>query len=236
MGEVPEYIRKRMLSSSPEDCCVRPCTVPQIFEGFLDEAKVATVGINPHGARDCKKYSPKGICAMDEEGVRQAYKDKRHFFDLIRYAPYFDPLEQVLNECGASFGGLYGRKPSAVSLDLAQWATNPSPWSALPRRVQWKLLDDGREFFTALLEQNDQIRLVLATSRAVVDELWIEHKVPFTLVDTLRVPGYTRAMRVFCAETGDRQFIGWNWPLSRMGTKMKQDLAKRVGELYRNGC
>ena len=236
MSEVPGYIRDRILSSPPENCRVVPCTVPQIFEGFLDKAKVATVGINPHGARSRKDYSPLGECAMDEEGVRQAYEDKRHFFELIRYVPYFDPLEQVLNECDASFGGLYGRTPSAVSLDLAQWATHPSSWSALPHRVQWKLLDDGREFFRTILERNGQIELVLATSRAVVDELWIEHKIPFRLVDTIRVPGYTRAMRVFCAETGDRQFIGWNWPLSRMGTRMKDALAKRVGELYRNGC
>ena len=173
---IPDYIRERILRPIPQDCCVPDGLIPQVAEGYLEKARIATVGLNPKGARSRKEYSPEGEFDLDEAGLQKAWQDKRQYFESNYYRPYFGPLEKILNACGASYGGLCGpNNPSAVSLDLVQWATDPSSWSELPYGVPEKLLEEDKAFFGRLLTENPNIELVLAISRRVVEELKYRH-------------------------------------------------------------
>ena len=239
MGEIPDYVRERILSEPPEHCCAVLCTVPQIGEGYVEHAKIATVGINPHGARSRKKYSPLGECAMDEAGLAEAYEDKRQYFEKRKYG-YFTHLEKILNACNASYGGLYAEREShlnlAASLDVVQWTTDPL-WSELPRRcspdAQKRLLDDGVPFFRETLRRNDGISLLLGNGRSAVEQLERAFKVEFR---RWREAGL--GTHLYCGELLGRPFIGWSTFLSNspLNKEQRAQLARRVGELYRSRC
>ncbi len=239
MEKIPDYIRERILSEPPVHCCVVPCQVPQIGEGYVEHATVATVGINPRGARPRKKYSPQGECAMDEAGLAEAYEDKRKYFERRTYT-YFTHLEKILNACGATYGGLYAEDDShsvlAASLDMVQWTTDPL-WSELPRRcslhAQERLLDDGVPFFRETLRKNAQIGLLLGNGKSVVEQLERAFEVEF--------PKWREAelgTHLYCGELLGRQFIGWSAFLSNapLNKAQRAQLARRVGELHRSGC
>ena len=46
---IPDYIRERILRPIPQDCCVPDGLIPQVAEGYLEKARIATVGLNPKG-------------------------------------------------------------------------------------------------------------------------------------------------------------------------------------------
>ena len=113
--------------------------------------------------------------------------------------------------------------PSAVSLDLVQWATKPSLWSELPAGVQKKLLEQDSAYFAMLLKKNPNIELVLAISRGVVDELQCRHGAQIVHEETCG------SFRLFRGEVLGKQLIGWNYSLAYKS--MPAEVRQRVGEL-----
>ena len=171
IGEtIPSYIRDYLLGARPpENCCVPEDSLPALVEGDLRQARVATVGINPHGGLSRDKYPP-----LEEGGAEMVWNDKQRYFQKRRY-PYFGRLERVLKKCGVSYGGKYDLEdyyPNrlACSLDLVQWPTTPL-WSKISKEAQAKLLKDGRPFVELVLERTPSIRLLLGNGRTVVREL-----------------------------------------------------------------
>ena len=226
---LPGYIAKELRRSPPKDCCVQQDALPQIAEGYLEEAKVATVGINPRGAAKRADYLP-----MDAGGDEQAWDHKRRYFERRKYS-YFTHIEPILNACGASFGGKYdpeGRYAPAVSLDFVQWATDPL-WAGLSQEAKTRLLDDGAPFFIELLNRNPNIDLLLANGRSVVTQMASLFNRQFP---EWSEPGL--GTNLFCGEVLGRQFIGWSTFLSNstLNRRQRAALAERVGELYLNGC
>ena len=230
MSEIPEYIREQLNAQPPEDCCVQHDTLPEIGTGYFEQARVATVGINPHGGARRLSYPP-----MDEGGAEQAWDDKQRYFERRTYS-YFTHLEPILQACGASYGGKYDpdRRYSslAVSLDVVQWATDPQ-WGGLSEDAKNKLLVNGASFFTKVLEENPNIEVLLGNGKSAVEQMASSFKVHFRerKENDLRT-------RLYCGELLGRQFIGWstflsNSPLNRLE---RAELANRVGELYRTGC
>ena len=140
---IPSYIRDYLLGARPpENCCVPEDSLPALVEGDLRQARVATVGINPHGGLSRDEYPP-----LDGGGAEMVWNDKQRYFQKRRY-PYFGRLERVLKKCGVSYGGKYDLEdyyPNrlACSLDLVQWPTTPL-WSKISKEAQAKLLKDGR--------------------------------------------------------------------------------------------
>ena len=240
MFNVPAYIAQRLVDSPPDGCCVVPCTIPQIGEGPVEFARIVTVGINPHGPRSCKDYSPRGDCELDMRGVQRAYDDKRLYFVRRKYG-YFTHLEHILNACNATYGGRYAGDREyerilemhlAASLDLVQWCTDPL-WSKLPRDVRERLLGDGKSFFKNTLRHNPNIELLLGNGRSVVEQVERSFGTRFR-----RWTEEGLGTDLYCGEVLGRQFIGWSAFLSNspMNKAQRAQLAKRVRELYRSGC
>lgn len=44
---IPEYIEHRIRQPIPDDLCVVQNSIPVIFFGNIDQAKIATISINP---------------------------------------------------------------------------------------------------------------------------------------------------------------------------------------------
>ena len=232
---IPHYIREQLLHATPpDDCCVPPGAIPAIVEGHLDTARVATIGLNPHGAWSRRDYSPMGQDTLDDAGIEKVWEHKEQYFERKKYA-YFGRLERILKECGASYGGRYDptRRFScaAVSLDLAQWATKPL-WSGLAPETRQTLLDDGVPFFEETLRRHPDIELLLANGMTVVNSL--EQRLSAQIEELARIdgPGYDQPMRVFQGTVLDRPLIGWNRPPSQIRERgMLAALATRVAEL-----
>ena len=94
-----------------------------------------------------------------------------------------------------------------------------------------KLLADGVPFIKQQLTESPSIRLLLGDGVRVKEQVEGRLGAETPCVDTLTVRGYKRTMRVFSGEALGRFYIGWNWPLVRIGSKMVEKLAKRVGEM-----
>ena len=78
---IPSYIRDYLLGvTPPENCCVPKGSLPALVEGDLRQARVATVGINPHSGLSRTKYPP-----MDEGGAEMMWNDKQQYFQKGRY-------------------------------------------------------------------------------------------------------------------------------------------------------
>ena len=228
---IPNYIRDYLLGATPPDgCCIPEGSLPALVEGDLRQARVATVGINPHGGLSRDEYPP-----LDGGGAEMVWNDKQRYFHKRRY-PYFGRLERVLNKCGVSYGGKYDLEGHysdrlACSLDLVQWPTDPL-WSGIPKEAQAKLLKDGRPFVELVLEKNPSIRLLLGNGHTVVREL--EQAFSVQLESSGQIEGF----RLFIGEVRGVRFIGWNSFLSRRGVTILQmeALGERVAELAEKVC
>jgi len=222
--DYPAYIRD---ATPPDSCCVPAGALPHVVEGQVNEAVVATVGINPHGVWHCSHYPP-----MAASGAEELWEDKRRYFENHRYR-YFTVLEPILNACGASYGGRYvSSQPNlACSMDVVQWPTDPL-WRKLDRRVQDRLIEDGRPFFEKVLRESPNIRLLLGNGRTVAETLErifgtrFEERVERCL-----------GTSVFCGELLGRRFVGWSQFLSnsRMRRSQRAELASLVGRLSTSG-
>ena len=216
IGEaIPRYIRDYLLGATPpEGCCVPEGSLPALVEGDLRQARVATLGINPHGGLSRDEYPP-----LDGGGAEMVWNDKQRYFQKRRY-PYFGRLERVLKKCGVSYGGKYDLEGHyserlACSLDLVQWPTNPL-WSEIPKEAQAKLLEDGKPFVELVLEKTPSIGLLLGNGHTVVREL--EQAFSAQLESCGQIEGF----RLFTGEVRGVRFIGWNSFLSRRGVTIPQ--------------
>ena len=223
--DYPAYIRG---AAPPDGCCVPPGALPQVVEGHVSVAGVATVGINPHGVWHRGNYP-----SMNEGGAEQVWEDKRRYFEDHRYR-YFTALEAILNACGASYGGRYvSCQPHvACSLDVVQWPTDPL-WGKLDRRIQDRLIEDGRPFLEKVLRESPNIKLLLGNGRTVVDRL----EGIFGTLFERRVDDGSLGTTVFSGELLGRRFIGWSQFLSnsRMNRCQRAQLARLVGQMSASG-
>ncbi len=235
MSDIPGYLRDYLLSAKPpEGCCVPEGSLPALVEGRLLEAKVATIGINPHSGPHTGEWLRRDYSPLDREGSAKLWAAKEGYFEKRHY-PYFGRLERVLRQGGVSFGGKYDPEGSypyrACSLDIVQWPTGPM-WSELRETAQRKLLEDGRLFFRRLLEENPQIRLLIGNGHTVAQVLEQAFSVKFESV---------RPIGDFALSTGKVHgvtFSGWNYFLSRRGVTVPQmeALGERVFELAGDIC
>lgn len=237
---IPDYVREHVLHAQPPiGCCVPKGSVPAIAEGHFTSARIATVGINPHGSWNREDFSPRQSPAMgrgylNEHFLNRVWEEKTRYFERNTHR-YFTALQPILNACGATYGGNYGSDwpELACSLDLVQWPTDPL-WSELPRKcsadAQGKLLADGAAFFEKILKKNENIELLLGNGKTVVDQFQRTFDVRF---DNWKVDDL--GARIYRGDLLGRRFIGWSAFLSNspMNRSQRAELAHLVGELWR---
>ena len=231
---LPEYAQLRAAQKPPEGCCIPDGAIPTIAYGDPAEARVATIGLNP--GHEHQREARRGA----RPGVAPNAKAEMYGYDYFttevgRSTPgFFDPLEKVIVECGASY--LDG---SACHLDLAQWPTSKR-WRDLPPGAQARLLEDGTPFVKRQLAENPKIKLLLANGAGVVTALEGEFGVKFEEAAVPPVKFRRREARLLTCEFEGRLVIGWRPNLrSDFGAygvtnEGKRELAQRVGEIARS--
>ena len=150
--------------------------------------------------------------------------DCNSYFRRVPYRRWFDQLDRILKECGASY-----YDGTACALDLVQWATAPV-WSGLPDGVQERLLDADGTFLKTQLEENRNVKLVLANGRQVVDGLRARG---FPLDPAGSIGRNRKSIDLFRGRNGDRTFVGWNKNLQsgHLTRSTKDELGAEVGRL-----
>ena len=242
---IPGYIREYVLNAKPPDgCCVPEGSIPALAEGHFTSARVATVGINPHGSWKRKDFLPKGwetldTVAVGEPLLNRVWEEKTLYFERRYFQNndnrYFTALKPILNACGVTYGGRYGAEQPTLgcSLDLVQWATDPL-WSSLPTEcspdAQGKLLSDGAAFFEKMLQENGNIQLLLGNGKSVVEQIERTFKMRFDKrkVDNLPV-------HIYCGDLLGKRFVGWSTFMSnsRLNMSQRAELGRLVDELSR---
>ena len=239
---VPEYIRRQLDADPPPNCDVPECAIPALIEGRIDTATVATIGINPHGTWCRYDYAPLRNWELDDLGITRLLEDKKRYFIKKKYGRYFGRLETILNNLGASYGGLWDPKcqysVSAVSMDVVQWPTDPL-WGELGRgkagRVkQTELKRTSQDMFIDLLTEHPKIKQLLGNGKEVKETLELYGA---QIQDSEPCFDF-RNFKLYCGEFVGRRIIGWtaSLPNSMLTKSQMTNLAKRVGELARSGC
>ena len=127
---IPDYIREHVLNAQPPGgCCVPEGSVPALAEGHFTSARVATVGINPHGSWNRKDFLPRGSLTMDrddlnEQFLSRVWEEKTRYFERNRYR-YFTTLQPILSACGATYGGRYGTGGPDLACFPWTWSSGP---------------------------------------------------------------------------------------------------------------
>ena len=163
-ARIADYVERRIRQPPPGDCHVFPGSTPVVSFGDIRTARVATVGINPTSV----EFTGGHIPLVGQRSVHQVLADCNGYFQRKPLKRWFDQLERILKKFGDSY-----YDGSACALDLVQWATDPV-WSKLPAprlRKQKQLLSVDAPFLKMQLEENTNIKLVLANGVCVVDEL-----------------------------------------------------------------
>ncbi|MYJ06255.1 MAG: hypothetical protein F4061_18035, partial [Acidobacteria bacterium] len=194
---IPGYIERRIRQRPPGGCCVVPGSTPVISFGDVSVARVATISINPSH----REFSD-GHIPLNRESVHDVLADCNGYFRREPYKSWFNQLEAwILQKCGASY-----YDGTACALDLVQWATDPV-WSDLPGGVRDRLLAADGTFLKTQLEENKNVKLVLANGRQVIDGLQAMG-FPLDYGESITPDG--RQIHLFRGRLGERTFIGWN--------------------------
>src|SRR5262249_40842193 len=118
-GIVP-YIEQRLRRPAPHNCHVVPGSTPVISFGPASTAGVATLGLNPSrveflddagrertGAQrrlaTHRSLHTSDLVHARPEVLEQVVADCSSYFRRNPYRRWFDQLERVLTECGASY-------------------------------------------------------------------------------------------------------------------------------------
>ena len=239
---IPDYMLKQILEAKPpEGCCVPEGALPALAEGHLEIARVATIGINPHGGPHTNEWLREKYSPLDKGGAERLWEHKTTYFEYKKYR-YFSSLERILKKCGFSYGGQYDHEDHysdcfACSLDIAQWPTNPR-WGQVPKTAQEELLRDGAPFLRKILEKNPRVKLMLGNGSSVVEGLEKAFGVRFN--KTKPIKGLWRYdVQMYDSALLGRRFIGWSVNLQSspgVSNELRDEVAKRVGELVSGIC
>lgn len=245
MDTLPDYIERRIRRSIPPDSGVVPGSTPVVSFGNSRTAVFATLGINPSRAeflakngdlligeyRRLSTHNSLGIDSLADAPVSlvtQVLRDCDNYFAINPYSRWFNQLEGVLNECGASY-----YNGTACHLDLVQWATDPT-WGRLdPKSIKKHLLDADAAFLADQLSR-ENISVLLVNGSAVISQL--ERSLGVTFIEQAPITGYRlHDTRLFTGTiSGKITVIAWSTNLqSSFGVShdLRSELSVQVAAL-----
>jgi hypothetical protein len=240
---IPDYVERRLRQTPGDGSWFVPGSTPVVAFGNPEEARVATLGLNPsrkefldaHGEeldgerRRFETLASLGVSSLasaSNEAISAVFRACNEYFRRNPYRTWFDPLDEVLRAIGASY-----YDGSACHLDLVQWATDPT-WNGLSAVVRRRLLGEDSRFFLEQLRR-EEIGLLLLNGSGVIrgvqrsiGRLLPEKSVPITVrtVTTRFVTGSIEGVKV----------VGWSTNLqSSFGVtkQLRAKIAERVSEL-----
>lgn len=242
---IPEYVELRIRRPVPVGSNVVPGSTPVISFGNAQTGRVATLGLNP-SSREFRDKSGRELSGPQRRlatlqslalsslerapasAITRVLDDCSSYFQRNPYRRWFDQLEPILIDCGASY-----YDGSACHLDLVQWATDPT-WRHLSPEVRTELAEADGAFLLEQL-QNENLELLLLNGsgvRKLLEDLvrcrWVEHEP----ID--RGPGLPDTRLVTATILGGLQVIGWSTNIQSshgVTEELRAELALRIADL-----
>ena len=213
-------------------------SVPVLFFGDIQSARVATVALNPgpdqRFLQNLSSLSAPNRHELTTQQCDRAIASMREYFGLGHVLlTYFRGLDRVTKELGASYA-----QGGVVHLDIVQEATDPQ-WSdrTFPETDKQELLRVGRRFFRWQL-QSFLIQLILCNGKTVSREVK-------NLLWDVKEWDHGKLNRVewYCGTTKLREregwrelgLAGWNLPLDKptgLGHRGEEALGKLIGDCF----
>ncbi len=243
--QIPEYIERRIRRPIPPDSRVVEGSTPVVSFGNAHCAAVATLGLNPSRVefldRDGNELvdpfrrlathaslGTSNLANAPEPVVAQVLNDCNSYFSGNPYRQWFDQLELILTQCGASY-----YDGSACHLDLVQWATDPTWGNLRPASLRKELLNADSLFLREQLS-NENIELLFANGMGVVRQLRAAANTSLDEIEPIVGFGH-RGTRLFIGTILDRvRVIGWSTNLQSsfgVSSGLRTEVANRVAEL-----
>lgn len=208
----------------PEGLGVVPKSVPITAFGQFEDAKVATLSLNPsylefsnqeglplsEEKRRLLSRNDLGISdteALDPLSAQKVIESFRNYFadSANPYKKWFGPMEKrVLANVGASYWS-----GSATHLDLSQWATNPI-WNKLGNSTRDAILETDLPFLKKQI-QSRNFDLVLLNGMTVISEISRIGLVSMEVERSEERDG--KKVIFYSGEALGTTFLGWNWYL-----------------------
>ena len=149
---------------------MRP-SMPVLFFGNIDTyctsaLRVLTVGLNPSSSEfpnsTFQRFERYGTERRPSNGRerRQYLEALSGYFCGHPYREWFDHLETLLNEIGASYYGKPKKPCTALHTDICSPVATQLRWSDLEQRDRDKLREDGAALWKALLQRFSYSRTV----------------------------------------------------------------------------
>lgn len=250
---IPEYIEHRIRQPIPDDLYVVENSIPVIFFGNFERAKIATISINPSDKEflndskeelvgNLKRFETLTSLQTDSlenapaSKIEAVYSSCLNYFDTDKGQPYrrwFNTLENILKILKYSY-----YDSSACHLDLVQWATSEK-WNKLDEDIRNRLLRSDVPFLKKQLEQNINIKTILLNGRKTLE----------TVKQTLELNLKPVNHKFICKTRGnDKKYemfegtyrnnikvIGWTAYLQKLqcqnATALKEEIGNQVKQL-----
>jgi hypothetical protein len=227
---IPEYIETRIRQRKPDGIPVVPGSTPVVAFGDVQNANVATLGLNPsrlefldrHGneltgtnlrLETLSSIGESDLSLASPNAIRRIFEGCNNYFQRRPYRTWFGYLEEILRPLRASY-----YSGTACHLDLVQWATNPT-WSKLRAAQREKLVGADVSFLRQQLSLTG-IRLLLLNGSGVVNAYTRSLGCELAQQD---IPGNVGwKLFVGCNPQGVR-VIGWNKNLQGSHGVTKED-------------
>ena len=205
VDDLPEFI-DTILDAPPPSLGpnenIYPETTPVLGFGRFDKARVATLGINPSSSeffiarkntltlRDGSRRRLANSSSLgskqighngqyDPEQKREIFNDCLNYFEVCPYRGWFNPLDKLLrNTTGCSY-----YDGTACHVDLFPWSTTPV-WNGLSTKSKSDLVEAGRPYLSALLEQQ-KYSMLFVNGRTAIDAIQTNFNYPLQTIHVL---------------------------------------------------
>jgi len=245
---VPRYIFNRICRPRPDYASIIRDSTPVVSFGNAFTAEAATLGLNPSrveflsydgqllaGAErrleDLFSLGTPGVGAVDPAHAKAVLEGCNNYFHRRPYRRWFNQLEPILNQIGASY-----YDETACHLDLVQWATDPV-WGRLSRATQQTLIAADKDFLLQQL-RNENIATLLLNGRGVIDNFQsamglVLHPVELGTAECDRLSG--KSVAFFRGSLFDRvTVLGWSTNIQSsfgVSNEMRRFIAEKVRDL-----
>ena len=233
-------LEKIAAMTPPANCGVIPRTTPVVSFGDFSTAKIATLGINPSAKEFMsggKLLTGENKRLSDEEfapfNPNDIWFKCRYYFLGNPYWSWFNPLEELLLQVGASY------KTNACHLDLSPWATEPR-FGLLSEDQQKALLNHDRDFLNWQIVESP-IRTVLFNGATVYKTIEAAQNYHLQKVGEI---SYTSGGKTKTSDliNGDgprgESFFGWTVNLQALQATVdeRNEVMSKLADWLKNEC
>lgn len=220
---IEDRVIERAMAQYPKVPQLVEFSTPVVSFGYPQNAKVATVGINPSSNEfqigngnksplpadskrlvDTESLATSQTQALTREQAIKVIEGCYSYFETNPYEWFDDLQEYALTPTGTSF-----KSGSACHLDLVQWATDPV-WQdkRMPKETKKLLLEKDKDFLEYQLTAYD-FKYVFLNGSTVLEQVEKLNLLTLEKVGEVRFNQAGTRSRIVAGEIGNKKFIGW---------------------------